>query len=124
MRRVHVGLIVAAASAVGTPAFAVGESVGGFPTWAERVHLELANRARVDPDLEMTQCGGDCAEAACYQVMPPLYYRRELNHAARFHAAHMTIHDYFAHTSSCTLVSDIASLYPGSCNGEASCACV
>ena len=65
-------------TAVASPAHAVGERVGGFPTWAERVHLELANRARVDPDLEMQQCGGDCAEADCYTVMPPLYYERDL----------------------------------------------
>ena len=46
------------------PAFAVGESVDGFPNWAERVMHQLANRARVDPQLEMTACGANCGEAA------------------------------------------------------------
>ena len=64
-------------------AFAVGESVAGFPNYDERLMHELANRARVDPQLEMTQCGSACAEAACYTPQPPLHYVPELNHAAR-----------------------------------------
>lgn len=105
-------------------ALAVGERVDGFPTWAERVHHQLANRARVDPQLEMQQCGANCAEAACYTPAPPLTYKNELNRAARFHADHQSKNGYFAHTSSCTLVSDIGTLYPDQCDGSASCACV
>ncbi len=106
------------------PAFAVGESVGGFPNWAERVMHQLANRARVDPQLEMAACGANCGEAACHAPRPPLYYKRTLNRAARFHAAHQVQNGYFAHTSSCTLVGNIDALYPNACDGAAACACV
>jgi MYXO-CTERM domain-containing protein len=103
---------------------AAGEpDVDGFPSWEERVHHQLANRARVDPQIEMTACGAACGEAACYTPQPPLYYNPLLGRAARFHAAHMGYNSYFSHTSSCTLVSNIASLYPGSCDGEATCSC-
>lgn len=102
---------------------AVGETVDGFPTWAERVHLQLANRARAEPQTEMTQCGADCAEAACYSARPPLRYKRELNRAARFHAAHQRINGYFAHSSACTLATDIDTRYPDSCDGSAACSC-
>lgn len=103
---------------------AAGEpDVDGFPSWEERVHHELTNRARVDPQLEMTACGANCGEAACYTVQPPLHYNPLLGRAARFHAAHMGHNSYFAHNSSCTLVSNIASLYPNTCDGEASCSC-
>ena len=73
-------------------ALAAGEpDADGFPSWEERVHHELANRARVDPQYEMNLCGSNCAEAACYSPQPPLYYSPLLGHAARFHAAHMTL---------------------------------
>jgi hypothetical protein len=113
-----------AAATVVVQAGAVGESVDGFPNWEERVHNELANRARVDPAFEMSECGSPCAEAACYSPQPPLYYKRELNRAARFHAAHMELGDYFAHNSNCTLVQNIDQLYPAQCDGSASCSCV
>jgi len=119
-------LVIWGAGTVWAPgrAQAAGEPDGdGFPSWAERVHHELANRARVDPQIEMTACGAACGEAACYTPQTPLYYNPLLGRAARFHAAHLGHNGYFAHTSSCTLVSNIASLYPGSCDGEASCSC-
>lgn len=103
---------------------AVGEAVNGFPNWAERVIHEWINRARVDPNLEMDACGAPCLERACYSVMPPLTWSEALNHAARFHSDEMVRQGFFAHNSACTLVSNIASLYPASCNGSASCACV
>lgn len=105
-------------------AYAAGEGVGGFPNWAERAMHQLANRARVDPQLEMNACGANCGEAACYAPQPPLYYKRPLNRAARFHAAHQVLNGYFAHTSSCTLVGNLDALYPNACNGAASCSCV
>lgn len=104
--------------------FAIGESVAGFPNYDERVLHMLANRARVAPEIETTACGANCPDAACYTAKGPLYYKRELNHAARFHAAHMSKNKYFAHTSSCTIVPDIGTLYPDSCDGSAACACV
>jgi uncharacterized protein YkwD len=106
------------------PALAVGESIDGFPSWSERVMHAWANRARVDPQLEMTACGNACGEAACYKPIAPLYWDEKLNHAARFHSANMKAMNFFAHTSKCTLVQDIGALYPTQCDGAASCACV
>lgn len=103
---------------------AVGESVNGFPNWSERVMHEWTNRARVDPQLEMTACGAPCGEKACYSVTTPVWYKEELNHVARFHAAEQAKQNYFAHNSNCTIVSNIDSIYPESCDGSASCACV
>jgi hypothetical protein len=113
-----------AASLSASTALAIGESSAGFPSYDERAQHMLANRARVEPALEMTECGQNCAEEACYTAQPPLYYKRELNRAARFHAAHMGQNGYFAHNSSCTLVENIGSLYPDQCDGSASCSCV
>ena len=115
---VVVGLLVAARAG------AVGEPVNGFPNWAERVIHEWINRARVDPQLEMDACGGNCVERACYGVMPPLTWSQALNRAARFHSDEMARQGYFAHNSACTLTADIGSTYPDACNGAASCACV
>ncbi len=103
---------------------AIGESdAQGFPSWSERVQHELANRARVAPDIEMTACGNACPDAGCYEVMPPLYYDRKLNRAARFHAAHQALNGFFAHTTPCDLVDDIGTTYPDPCAGAASCSC-
>lgn len=115
---------LAAAVAYPRDALAVGESVDGFPSWPERVMLAWTNRARVDPQVEMSTCGNNCGEAACYKPEKPLYWDEKLNHAARFHAANMKEMGFFAHTSKCSLVPDLGSLYPGSCNGEATCSCV
>ncbi|MCA9592626.1 MAG: hypothetical protein KC776_04920, partial [Myxococcales bacterium] len=110
---------------VATPALAVGESTSdGFPNWAERVMHEWTNRARVDPQLEMTQCGAPCGEKACYSPLAPVYYLEGLNRAARFHSDEMVKQGYFAHDSACTVVNNIASIWPASCDGSASCACV
>ena len=84
----------------------------GFPSLDERIQLELANRARVDPQIEMDECGSNCADAACYSVMPPLYYNHALGRSARFHAAHMATNGYFAHPSACTLDSDLPDTWP------------
>ena len=105
-------------------AAAVGEAVDGFPNWQERVLHQWTNRARVDPQLEMNACGANCVEGACYGIRPPLAWSEALNRAARFHSDAMARQGFFSHTSACTLVSNIDSLYPGSCDGSASCACV
>lgn len=119
------GACLVACSTVSAHALAIGESVAGFPNYNERMQHMLANRARVAPDVEMAKCGAsNCPDAGCYTAQPPLYYKRELNHAARFHASHMLKNNYFAHTSSCTLAPDIGTLYPSQCDGSASCACV
>jgi hypothetical protein len=106
------------------PVGASGEPVSGFPNWAERVILEWSNRARCDPQVEMTACGSNCGEAACYSPIAPLAYQLELNRAARFHSDEMRLQSYFGHDSMCTVVPDIDSLYPDTCDGDASCACV
>ncbi len=105
-------------------AFADGEAVNGFPNWQERVMHEWTNRARCDPQVEMQACGSACSEGACYTPQPPLPWAAELNHSARFHSDEMAAQGYFAHDSACTLVSNIDTLYPASCTGAASCACV
>ncbi|MCB9751004.1 MAG: MYXO-CTERM sorting domain-containing protein [Myxococcales bacterium] len=103
---------------------AEGEEVDGHPSWAERVHLQLTNRARCDPQVEMAQCGNNCADAACYSPKQPLYHKHEASRAARFHAANMSSMNFFAHTSACTLADTVPSEYPDTCGGEAACACV
>lgn len=110
---------------LGTPsAYAVGEAVNGFPNWEERVIHEWANRARADPQVEMQSCGAACGDRACYQPIAPLSYSLKLNRAARFHSDEQRLQGYFAHDSACTVVSNIDALYPGTCSGVASCACV
>jgi len=102
---------------------AEGESIGGFPNWAERVLHEWTNRARSDPQAEMTACGSACGEGACYGPVAPLSLDQALARAARFHVANEQRMSFFSHDSACTIVADIGSLYPASCDGSASCAC-
>ncbi|HMU38047.1 MAG TPA: hypothetical protein PKE31_03460 [Pseudomonadota bacterium] len=112
-------------SGVSGPAFAVGESVGGFPNWRERTIHEFMNRSRCDPQADLAACpAANCLEKACYTAKNPLYMDANLNRVARFHSDEMKQQTYFAHDSACTVVSNISSIYPGSCNGAASCACV
>jgi MYXO-CTERM domain-containing protein len=105
-------------------AYADGEAVNGFPNWQERVMHEWTNRARCDPQVEMQACGSACGEGACYTPQAPVPQIDALNHSARFHSDEMAAQSYFAHNSICTLVSNINTLYPASCTGAASCACV
>jgi hypothetical protein len=102
----------------------VGESVNGFPNWAERVVHEWMNRARVDPQAELAGCGENCPDRSCYAPIGPLGWNEQLNHAARFHADELFRQNYFAHDSHCTVVLNISSLYPVACDGSASCGCV
>lgn len=106
------------------PALAVGESIAGFPNYTERVFHQLANRARVDPQLELAECGPNCSEVACYAPTSPLLHSDPLNRAARFHADEQFHQGFFAHTSICTVADDIAATYPAQCDGSAACACV
>ena len=101
-----------------------GESVNGFPNWAERIVHQWMNRARVDPQAELAQCGAKCPDRACYIALPPLSWSEQLNRAARFHASEQVKQQYMAHDSRCTLVSNIDALFPAGCDGAASCACV
>ncbi len=104
-----------------------GEPVNGFPNWQERVIHQWINRARVDPQADLADCpAGNCAEnvGSCYTPQNPLIWNGNAGRAARFHGAEMRLQSYFAHDSACTVVSNISTLYPGSCSGAASCACV
>lgn len=123
-RRIAVVWLAVGVALPAVTASAEGEPADGFPSWEERVLLEWSNRARCDPQVEMTACGSACADAACYAPVAPLSWSLELNRAARFHADEMVRQDYFSHTSHCTVVPDIDDLYPQSCNGSAACACV
>ena len=118
------GVVVVIALAFGSRAYADGEEVNGFPNWEERVMAEWTNRARCDPQVEMAACGSACSDGACYTPQVPLPVDVALNRSARFHSDEMAAQGYFAHDSACTLVSNIDTLYPTSCQGSASCACV
>lgn len=103
----------------------VGEATNGFPSWEERVVHEWINRARVAPAVEMAACGAGCAEGtpACYPPVAPLAWSLKLARSARFHSDNMARMGFFSHDSACNLVSNLDALYPGSCDGSASCAC-
>lgn len=118
-------LVVLCLGALAPRAYAYGEAVNGFPNWSERVLLEWMNRARSDPQADLAGCSAStCAEKACYTTAsPPRYLDQKLEHSARFHASHMLNNDYWGHSSQCTLVADIGSLYPATCDGAASCSC-
>lgn len=101
-----------------------GESIDGFPNWAERVVLEWINRARVDPQTELANCGAACMDRSCYAPAAPLLWSESLNHSARFHSDELSKQAYFGHDSRCTVVQNIDTLYPVGCDGSASCSCV
>lgn len=109
---------------VPSQALAYGESQDGFPNWAERVVHEWMNRSRADPQTDLADCGTNCPEAACYQPIAPLGWDLRLNRAARFHSDNMAKQGFFSHDSKCTLVANLDALYPASCDGSPSCACV
>jgi len=111
---------IIAAPAVAAPQ---GEAVNGFPNWGERVLHEWTNRARCDPVVEMAACGSNCLEGACYTPKPPLAWSLPLNRSARFHCDEMSRQSYLGFDSLCVVPLNIDSLYPGSCDGSASCAC-
>ncbi len=106
-------------------AFAYGESdANGFPNWSERVLLEWTNRARSDPQTDLSGCTS-CGDKACYSAKPPYAYNPDFNRSARFHSAEASLQAYSCldHYSHCAVVSNIAAIYPATCAGGASCAC-
>lgn len=118
-----VSAAVSSALLCATVVRAEGEADGSFPSWTERWVHQLINRARCDPQADLVSCS-ECPDAPCYSPMPPLAWKSALNRAARFHSAEMTLQGFFSHRSACTVVSNISSLYPSTCDGDASCACV
>src|SRR5438445_1415730 len=118
-------LVLSALMFVPLPLLATGEEMNGFPKWEERVIQEWTNRARCDPQYEMTQCTPSiCTEGACCTPIAPLSYLLNVNRSARFHADYMQLGGAFAHDTNCTLQPTIDSIYPSPCNGAPSCACV
>jgi hypothetical protein len=99
--------------------------VRGFPNWRERVSHVWVNRARADPAADLAGCE-HCPDASCFDhALVPMVWNQNLAHAARFHAANLTLSGgAMRHDSPCTLVSNIGDLYPDSCDGAPACACV
>lgn len=104
-----------------------GVPTNGFPNWEERVLHQWINRARANPTADLAGCGANCSAAelapSCYTPMPPLSWGHNLGVAARFHGDSMARMSFFAHATPCSLRGDLASQYPGSCDGSAACAC-
>ncbi|MBW2731550.1 MAG: CAP domain-containing protein, partial [Deltaproteobacteria bacterium] len=101
---------------------ALGVPNKGFPSWQERMILMYTNRARADPAAELT-CT-QCPDKACYTPVAPLVHNLSLAKAARFQSTNLVrAGSSLRHTSTCTLVADLGSIYPESCDGDPSCAC-
>lgn len=85
----------------------LGEPVGEFPSYQERVLLYLTNRLRTEPTA--------FNEQEPYEPSPPLRWDYALNQAARFHAEHIIEDSCWCedHSSCCTLEQS---------GGEVSCA--
>ena len=101
--------------------------VNGFPSWEERVLHQWINRARVAPAVDLAGCGANCSAEemapSCYTPVPPLMWRHETAVAARFHSASMARQGFFDHSTPCTLRSNLADLYPATCDGSENCSC-
>jgi hypothetical protein len=69
------------------------------PTDQEQLAIYALNRARNDPTAYGNEIGFDLSEVA---AQPPLAVNRNLTGSARFHAAEMFDHHYYAHTSAVT----------------------
>ncbi|MBN1774043.1 MAG: hypothetical protein JXB32_22480 [Deltaproteobacteria bacterium] len=116
----------------GESRLALGEPRDGFPNWSERVIHQWTNRARCSPSADLAACADCptaalcCAEADCYDPVPPLVWSHNLARSSRFHSANLVrTGASLRHDSPCTLVPTIRADYvPGPCNGDESCACV
>lgn len=102
-----------------------GVPQNGFPSWAERTILVLSNQARANPAGALASCaGGACPDSTCYSPAAPLVWDYDLNRSARFHVANLVASGAtLQHPSPCLLVSNLAAIYPASCDGSPSCAC-
>lgn len=101
---------------VTTTEHALGVPKDGFPNWEERVILTLTNRARCDPSAE--------SSGSSYPPTKPLVHNHDLGRAARFQATSLKKAGAgLQHESVCKLVSNLADIYPGKCDGDPKCAC-
>src|SRR5579863_3649013 len=110
VKRLLVIVILLTSAAARAQDVRAGESIDGFPNWAERVLLEWINRARVEPQIELANCGAACVDRACYAPVAPLLWSEALNRSARFHSDEQAKQGYFAHNSQCTVVRNIDQL--------------
>src|SRR5260370_34930568 len=69
---------------------ALGQPVGDFPNYDERVTLYATNRARADPPAEGWPA---------YRAQPPLQWNVELDRSARAHSRDMRDTPCFQHNS-------------------------
>ena len=129
MKRAFLVLGIAIAGLPST-AFGYGEGAD-IPEGARVIHL-LTNEARTNTKDALADCGADrCSEGPdCHpEVLAPVYWDDDLFHAAQFHANMLNAIDAsdktpcMQHNSPCTLRDDVASRYPGKCDGSPSCAC-
>ena len=103
---------------------ALGIPQNGFHSWQERVVFVLSNRARSDPAAEIAAtCPTTCT--GTYPQVNPVVFNYNLARASRFHATALRkAGSGLQHESVCVLVSNLGSIYPGTCDGSPSCACV
>ena len=106
--------------------FAYGE--GGDISYQERAMHLLINDVRSNPQDALKNCSSkDCKEGIkCYaEASVPVYWRADLLHAAQVEARLLAeaAGGLNSHYTPCTIVSNIASIFPDSCDGSASCAC-
>ena len=131
-KKIRQVLVISAIVCAPSTVWAYGEC------WRDDVPLEarqlqlLINEARSNTQEAIAPCMEDkCLEKACYTgAEAPYFWNDQLTKAAQLHA---NMHKYYDeasndmmgidHNSPCQLVSNIASLYPAECDGQASCAC-
>src|SRR5512137_2786889 len=112
------------AGTIGELQQALGEPQNGFPSWEERLVLVQTNRVRCDPVAEIAAiCPTSCT--GTYSPVKPLALNYDMSRAARFQGTSLRkANAGLMHESICTLVSNLGSIYPSTCDGSASCACV
>lgn len=97
----------------------VGEPVGDYPNYQERLMMVAMNRARADPNNVAAGTAHDCSTERA--STPPLMWDHDASQAARFHCANLAMNDGgLSHDSYCTLRTDIEAT---GCDGSAACAC-
>lgn len=97
----------------------VGEPVGDYPNYQERLMMVAMNRARADPNNVAAGTAHDCSNER--EPTPPLMWDYDASQAARFHCDNLALNDGgLSHDSYCTLRTDIEAT---GCDGSAACAC-
>ncbi|MCX7725766.1 MAG: CAP domain-containing protein [Chitinispirillaceae bacterium] len=86
--------------AIFTEVYAYGEKVDTLPIWEERAVLVLTNACRMAPIEFRDRFLGTSSILLPenYPAVPPLYWNRELNAAARYHCIEMTLSCGLSHS--------------------------